>query len=179
MSNYPYFLTFLGNKFYPHEPRIEKIEIEDIAHGLAYQSRFNGQTSEFYSIAQHSLIVSSIVSPRLKLAALLHDASEAYLGDMIKPLKIIIDEFNRIEEKVAKLIFSEFNIPTFDYTLVKNADLITLATEIRDLIPHSVKFWDDLDNIEALPKKIKPISPLEAKNKFLREFYYLNSCSNQ
>ena len=56
-----YVSTYLGNRFYPLEPRIDDVAIEDIAHGLAYQCRFNGQTSAFYSVAQHSLIVAALV----------------------------------------------------------------------------------------------------------------------
>lgn len=61
-----YVSTFRGNRFYPLEPRIDDIEIEDIAHGLAYQCRFNGQTNAFYSVAQHSLIVAYQVPPTLR-----------------------------------------------------------------------------------------------------------------
>ena len=70
----PYVSTFLGNRFYLTKPRIDDVAIEDIAHGLAYQCRFNGQTREFYSVAQHSLMVMWLVPPHLKLTALLHDA---------------------------------------------------------------------------------------------------------
>ena len=71
-----YISTYLGNRFWPTEPRIDRIDIEDIAHGLAYQCRFNGQTSAFYSVAQHSIMVASILPPHLHKAALLHDAVE-------------------------------------------------------------------------------------------------------
>ncbi|MDP3133715.1 MAG: phosphohydrolase, partial [Burkholderiaceae bacterium] len=92
-----YISTFKGNRFYPAEPRIDGIDIEDIAHGLAYQCRFNGQTSAFYSVAQHSLMVADLVPPALRRAALLHDAAEAYLGDMVKPLKALVPDFGHIE----------------------------------------------------------------------------------
>ncbi|WP_407605347.1 NAD(P)-binding domain-containing protein, partial [Pseudomonas aeruginosa] len=98
-----YVSTFSGNRFYPLRPHIDKVAIEDIAHGLAYQCRFNGQTQVFYSIAQHSLIVASLVPPPLRLAALLHDAAEAYLGDMVKPLKVLLPEFAALEDKVNKM----------------------------------------------------------------------------
>ena len=79
--------TFLGNRFYPQNPCVEDIDIEDIAHGLAYTCRFNGQSTAFYSVAQHSLMVADLVADELKLEALMHDAAEAYLGDVVKPLK--------------------------------------------------------------------------------------------
>ena len=80
------------------------MSIEDIAHGLAFQCRFNGQTGTFYSVAQHSLMVMSLVPEELQFAALLHDAAEAYLGDMVKPLKNLFPECSRIEAHVMSII---------------------------------------------------------------------------
>ena len=166
----PYVSTFSGNRFYPLEPRIDRVAIEDIAHGLAYQCRFNGQTREFYSVAQHSLIVASLVSPQLRLAALLHDAAEAYLGDMVKPLKVLLPEFAAIEDKVTQIIGDTFGVDFSDYGPIKEADLIALATEKRDLMPHSVERWAYLDSVRALPDPIVPMSPRDAKTAFLHEF---------
>ena len=158
-----YVSTFLGNRFYPLEPRIDQIAIEDIAHGLAYQCRFNGQTCDFYSVAQHSLIVASIVPPPMQLAALLHDSAEAYLGDMVKPLKVLLPEFARIEEQVTEIIAAAFGVDFSDYVAIKKADLVALATEKRDLMPYSVESWDYLDGVLPLPEKINPVGPVEAK----------------
>ncbi len=171
-----YVSTFSGNRFYPLVPHIEQVAIEDIAHGLAYQCRFNGQTREFYSIAQHSLIVASLVPSRLRLAALLHDAAEAYLGDMVKPLKVLLPEFSALEESVTDIIASTFGIDFSDYDPIKRADLIALATEKRDLMPHSVETWDYLELIPTLPEAIIPMSPGEAKIRFLEKFYQLTPC---
>ena len=100
----PYVSTYLGNRFYLTRPHIDDVAIEDIAHGLAYQCRFNGQTREFYSVAQHSVMVMNLVSEEHRLAALLHDAAEAYLGDMVKPLKNLFPAFSEIESKVMAII---------------------------------------------------------------------------
>jgi len=175
----PYVSTFSGNRFYPLEPRIDRVAIEDIAHGLAYQCRFNGQTREFYSVAQHSLIVASLVPPHLRLAALLHDAAEAYLGDMVKPLKVLLPEFGALEDKVSALIAAAFAIDFSDYAPIKHADLIALATEKRDLMPHSAERWSYLDHIEALPEPIAAMSPWQAKQAFLAEFARLDSLQSQ
>lgn len=67
----PYVSTFLGNRIYLTRPHIDDVAIEDIAHGLAYQCRFNGQTQDFYSVAQHSLIVMHIVPEEHRLAGTL------------------------------------------------------------------------------------------------------------
>jgi hypothetical protein len=170
MITTPYVSTFSGNRFYPLEPRIDRVAIEDIAHGLAYQCRFNGQTCEFYSVAQHSLVVASLVPPHMQLAALLHDAAEAYLGDMVKPLKVLLPEFAQIEDKVSLIIATTFGVDFSDYAPIKNADLVALATEKRDLMPHSVERWAYLDDIRALPAPIVPMSPREAKLAFLDEY---------
>lgn len=170
MITTPYVSTFSGNRFYPLEPRIDRVAIEDIAHGLAYQCRFNGQTCEFYSVAQHSLVVAGLVPPALRLAALLHDAAEAYLGDMVKPLKVLLPEFAAIEDKVTLIIAETFGIDFSEYGPIKAADLIALATEKRDLMPHSVERWSYLDDVRALPDTIVPMSPRDAKLAFLNEF---------
>lgn len=174
MVTTPYVSTFSGNRFYPLEPRIDHIAIEDIAHGLAYQCRFNGQTHEFYSVAQHSLIVSSLAPTDLRLAALLHDAAEAYLGDMVKPLKVLLPEFAAIEDQVSAMIATAFGIDFSDYGPIKRADLIALATEKRDLMPHSVERWAYLDGIRALPGRIVTMNPGQAKQAFLDEFARLD-----
>lgn len=168
-----YVSTFSGNRFYPLAPRIEQVVIEDIAHGLAYQCRFNGQTCKFYSVAQHSLIVAKLVPPPLRLAALLHDAAEAYLGDMVKPLKVLLPEFSLLEDRVTAIIAATFGIDFSDYAPIKRADLIALATEKRDLMPHSAERWAYLDGIPTLTKPIVPMSPGVAKMRFLAEFHRL------
>ena len=168
-----YVSTFSGNRFYPLRPHIDRVAIEDIAHGLAYQCRFNGQTKTFYSIAQHSLIVADLVPPRLRLAALLHDAAEAYLGDMVKPLKVLMPQFAALEDQVTAIIAATYDIDFSDYAPIKRADLIALATEKRDLMPHSAERWAYLDGIAALPGIIVAMDPGEAKQCFLRRFHEL------
>lgn len=165
-----YVSTYLGNRFYPLEPRIDQVAIEDIAHGLAFQCRFNGQTCEFYSVAQHSLIVAAQLPPHMQLAALLHDAAEAYLGDMVKPLKLLLPAFSSIEDQVTDLIAQAFELDFSDYAPIKAADLRALATEKRDLMPHSVEDWSYLEGIEPLPDRIVALGPFEAKAAFLQEF---------
>ena len=173
----PYVSTYLGTRFYPAAPRIEDVHIEDIAHGLAFQCRFNGQTRSFYSVAQHSLFVAALVPTRLKLAALLHDAAEAYLGDMVKPLKALFPEFSRLEESVIALIGERFGVAGFEAPAIKRADLIALATEKRDLMPHSCEPWAALAGVTPVPARIVPIGPQEAKAAFLERFHELGGAS--
>lgn len=165
-----YISTYLGNKFYPQEGKIERVDIVDIAHGLAYQCRFNGQTRDFYSVAQHSVLVADLVAPEIQLEALLHDAAEAYLGDMVKPLKVLLPDFSEVEDKVMKAIAKTFRLNYRHYAPIKRADLIVLATEKRDLMPHSVESWTYLHGIDPLNMVIEPLSPADAKAQFLARF---------
>ncbi|MDO8890711.1 MAG: phosphohydrolase [Sulfurimicrobium sp.] len=171
-----YVSTYLGNRFYPLEPRIVDVAIEDIAHGLAYQCRFNGQTSAFYSVAQHSLIVASLVPDELKFAALLHDAAEAYLGDMVKPLKVLLPAFSDIEDSVTRIIGERFGVDLQHNPAIKRADLISLATEKRDLMPYSAEPWTYLEGVEPCLEIIRPMAPEIAKQAFLKSFEKLAAC---
>lgn len=169
--NSPYVSTFLGNRFFLTRPHIDDVAIEDIAHGLAYQCRFNGQTSAFYSVAQHSLMVMSLVPATLQFQALLHDAAEAYLGDMVKPLKHLFPEFSVIESRVMEIIGQRYAIDLSHLDpAIKRADLIALATEKRDLMPHSTEAWSYLEGIEPLPVVVAPMDPQAAKSAFLDAF---------
>ncbi len=171
-----YVSTYLGNRFYPLEPRIVDVAIEDIAHGLAYQCRFNGQTNAFYSVAQHSLIVASLVPDELKFAALLHDAAEAYLGDMVKPLKVLLPEFSAIEDSVTRIIGERFGVALEHNPAIKRADLVSLATEKRDLMPYSAEPWTYLEGVEPCIEIIRPMAPEDAKQAFLQSFEKFATC---
>lgn len=106
--------TKSGIKFYPFEPAPEMINIEDIAHGLSNMCRFHGQTKFFYSVAQHCNLGLKIINKiypydlALKLAWMLHDASEAYVLDMPKPIKNGLPDYRKLEEKITEIIFEKF-----------------------------------------------------------------------
>jgi hypothetical protein len=162
---------YSGKKFWPLDPKSEEVDINDIAHSLALQCRFNGHSIFFYSIAQHSVLVSKIVSSEQALAALFHDASESYTGDIVSPLKKFLPpEFKEIEKGIEKVIFEHFKIKNVDYCEIKKADKIALFTERRDLMkkPHSK--WDDEGLFKPHPDKIIPLNPEKAEYEFLERY---------
>ena len=130
---------YSGKRFWPEDPRPKDIDIRDIAHSLARINRYNGHTKESFSVAQHSVLVSRLLPDRLRLFGLMHDAGECYLGDVITPVKRRFrDIYEAFEEKVVgavaeKFGFTEANKSAGDRALVKRADIILLATEVRDL----------------------------------------------
>lgn len=157
--NKPYITTRSGRQVSLLNPQYSQIDIGDIAHGLAYQCRFNGQTSRFYSLAQHSLMVASILSDDLKLVGLLHDAAEAYVGDVVQPLKALLPDYQMIENRFTQVIGQRFNVNLEHHSEVKQADLIALATEKRDLLPREKCTWVVLKDIKPLDRLTLPGLP--------------------
>ena len=154
-------------------PQYSQIDIGDIAHGLAFQCRFNGQTSRFYSIAQHCLMVTSILPDHLKLAGLLHDAAEAYIGDVVQPLKVLLPDYQVIESNFNQAIELRFNVNLDHQEEVKAADLIALATEKRDLLPRERCDWELLKGIRPLDRLTLPMSPEQSEESFMRTYFAL------
>ena len=165
--------TFTGKQFWPLDPKAEEVDLRDIAHALASQCRFNGHSIKFYSVAQHSVLVSEIVDASQVLAALLHDASEAYVGDIVKPLKLFLPkEFKEIELRIEDEIFRHFgiNIQEVNHKEIKLADNRLLVTEIRDVMGTPSRKWNEDGFFEPLSKKIIPLPPEEAEKLFLERF---------
>jgi hypothetical protein len=166
--------TVSGQKVSLTNPKPETIHLGDIAHALSNLCRFNGHISHFYSVAEHSVFVSQIIEPQLALVGLLHDATEAYLGDLTRPLKEMLGDgmwssYDRAEDRMWNCIATRFGIDPELIASVKYADDVALATEKRDLFPHDLE-WD-----RALPAPHpKPIYRCPAtyvRQQFIGRFY--------
>lgn len=169
--------TYSGLYFDLAEPKSDTIRLEDVAHALAHLCRYTGHCSEFYSVAQHCVIVSRYVPRELALAGLLHDAAEAYIGDVARPLKDLMKsmggDYKAIEHRVEAVVEEAFGLPEgiLDAPEVKNIDTRALLSEKRDLMsdePHSWRVWTE--GYEPLPTRIYPVLPKTAKQMFLRRY---------
>ncbi len=157
--------TYSGHPFFPLDPKPVDVRIADIAHALAHLCRFAGHTRRFYSVAQHSVIVSRCVAPELALWALLHDASEAYLCDITSPVKrsSSLSGYRDIERPVQAAICQAFNLPIDEPPLVKAADRLVLHTEQRDLM----SMPDGWSQPNTLPFVIVPLDARSAEQQFI------------
>lgn len=190
MTRGNYLLTFSGRKFYPLDPRPEDIEISDIAHALSHACRFAGHTKELYTVAQHSVHAMQVIEWRdvnnlavdkgaerqRALWALLHDASEAYIGDVTTPLKCELSQYRVIEDCVMNAITQKFGLWPDEPDVVRHVDRRLCLTEARDLLPEPEKFykpaaWGDLQPFKF---RVVPWSPKTAREMFESSFWRLS-----
>jgi len=154
------------------DPSSSSFTIDDIAHGLSLICRYSGQCTTFYSVAEHSLLVSYEAVGH-EYAALLHDAAEAFVGDLTRPLKQILPEYKRIETVVERAICERFGI-SFPLPIeIKNADLRVLAAEQQQIMPPGTSSWANDARIEPANIKVQGLLPGPAKHAFLNRFYEL------
>ena len=158
-----------GGRFYPLDPRPEEIHLADIAHALAHQCRF--------SVAQHAVLVSRHCHPEHALWGLLHDAGEAYLVDLPRPVKQSLRAagltiFDSLEEGIMRCVCARFGLSWPQPQSVDGADLLLLVTEARDLMAPLAEGWrhTEANGYRALPERIRPVGPAEAKALFLERF---------
>lgn len=166
-------LTFTGKRFDLLHPDPNAVDIRDIAHALAHTCRFAGHTQRFYSVAQHSVLVSETVPFEHALAGLMHDAAEAYIHDITSPLKQHLSNYHAIEDGIWFAIRKRFGLSALHPSEVKQADLCLLATEKRDLLAKHPDPWPILENVEPLLPIIKPWTPEWAETIFLARFNWL------
>jgi hypothetical protein len=138
----PWIQTVSGRKIHFLNPSPEEIDITDIAFALSNLCRFNGHV-RFYSVAEHSFLVSTRLDEEDKLAGLLHDAAEAYLSDIPSPIKQYLPEYRAIEDKLLACIFEKFGVQYNDR--VKKADKDQTYNEAKFLLKDSGADWVPTD----------------------------------
>jgi hypothetical protein len=188
-----WFQTFKGRKVWPLDPRPGDADLDEIIHALSNICRFNGHVPVFYSVAQHSVLVSRCVAevwpnknwPYLALEGLFHDAPEAYLGDVIRPLKrsgALTGGYFEAEVEWGRVIAEMIGLDPSRLAsidpAVKVADDRLLLAERRDLMPNPERRdeWREIA-YEPYAKKIIPVPPVEAEAMFRAEYEKLKGGS--
>lgn len=173
--------TYSGRDFNVLCPKPDDVCIEDIGHSLALQCRFSGHCSRFYSVAEHCVRCAELIARQghglqLQLYALLHDAAEAYIGDITTPMKSLLPAVRNIEHEIQLAILGAARLPEpneDDLAIAKAADNILLMTEAAVLIESGGKNW----NIDAEPDSSITITgwpPGLSEQKFLDRFHHLH-----
>lgn len=165
----PKIMLYSGAELDFRNPSASLFTIEDIAHGLSLICRYAGQCRDFYSVAEHCLHVSNLV-PENAFAALMHDAAEAFVGDITRPLKQMLPQYKQIERTVEEAISARFNVPMPMPGPVKQADLAVLAAEQAQLMPPGTNRWAAAAGIQPAPIRVRCLTPREAKAAFLDRF---------
>lgn len=162
-----------GQYFNFDRPEDCKIQIEDIAHALGNICRFGGHCRQFYSVAQHSVYCSRYVPPGFELEALLHDAGEAFYGDVCTPLKRRLPEFQALMHRVDTVVHAALGIPLRMSPEVQDVDLRMLAAEREQLMPKTGKAWEVLSGVTPVSLFIENWDAAMARDYFMVRFRYL------
>ena len=173
-------VTASGRTFDLADPRPADVHPADIAHALSHVCRFGGHVRTFYSVAQHCVLVSRLVPADHALAGLLHDGAEAFVGDMVGPLKWRLPEFEAVERRVAAAVARRFGLDSaaLHAPEVVAADLQALGAEARVLLPPPTRPWLELERVDALPAvlSVTPWSSRTARTAFLERLRDLRAC---
>jgi len=172
--------TFTGRMVDPLALRAEDVCIEDIAHHLSMQCRFSGAVRYFYSVAQHSALVARYVPVEYALDALMHDAAEAYLQDMARPLKVshVGDLYREAEDHVERVLAEVFGLAYPHPEIVSEVDVRVLVTEARDLL-HGTEAWGYYQDVSPYDEIVQPWYPPLAEEVFLGLFEVLNTAKKE
>lgn len=165
--------TYTGRKFWPMDPRPQEVCIRDIAHSLSLQCRYAGHCRRFYSVAEHSVLIARWLrgqtNAQTALWGLLHDASEAYLIDVPRPVKPFLSGYKSAEENVMAAICQRFGLPLEMPAAVHEADERIIADELVNL----VRMQWHARHTDCLGVTLQYWSPAEAEEEFLETFYAL------
>ncbi len=156
--------TFSGNSFLFSAPSAKNIHLLDIAHHLSQNNRYNGACPYPYSVAQHSLLVAATMPEDFKLEGLMHDAAEALLGDVVRPLKNLLGDYRQVEEKFQGLVEDRYSLAkgSLSSEPVIMADRMVMAREMQDILG-----WNDLLEYPLSPHLIEPLEWKEVRCAFI------------
>jgi len=173
----PWIQTYSGIAFKPFEPSPDMISLEDIAHALSMICRFNGHTRNFYSVAEHCVIMSELIPGPYEIHALMHDAAEAYLSDIARPIKPHLPVFKAAEDRILGVIYERFGLQADSAieSAVKIADVRMLVTERQQLMKLEAPVWETLRDVVPYDVKLPCWTPHEAEQFFLERFQKLIS----
>jgi hypothetical protein len=165
--------TFSGKFYFPCDPRVEDVKIEDIAHHLSMQCRYAGACIDFDSVAEHSWGASYVDEEEDALEKLMHDAAEAYIQDWIRPMKYLpelMPIYLELERKNEKVIAERFQLRWPWSPAVKHADEVMVNMEMRDNLANKNK--GAMHDEKEVPPHIfmRNWSPRQAKWRFLKRF---------
>lgn len=162
-----------GEPFYVLDAQPEHIDIEDIAHALGMVCRFAGHCQRFYSVAEHSVLMSMAVDPEHALWGLLHDATEAYIGDLVRPLKHELPSYMAVEDRLAEIIAIKFGLEGPMPAQVVEYDTRIVVDEREQIMAPSRLPWPMLEGRSPLGVTIEGWDPITAREMFLSRFYQL------
>lgn len=167
-------MTYTGRIIYPLEFKAEDVCIEDIAHHLAHQCRYAGATKRHYSVAEHSVHVSKAAAWEDRAEALLHDASEAYLQDILSGMKKqeIMAPYRELEARVEQIIFDVFGVKSTPESAarIKAIDTRIVMDETKELLANPEPYWEARPGMQPLGVGIMGLSGQDAEVYFLRQF---------
>jgi hypothetical protein len=158
-------------------PQPEDFDIKDIAISLGNLCRFNGQVKRFYSVAEHSVLMMDNVPAEYGIYALLHDAAEAYISDVVRPLKANMPWYKDLEGKLLDAIFASLDLPAFNPTawaVIEKVDLAMLAMEKHHVMA-STAHWPTLVGVKPMDDKPRFWSPENATRVFMASFEVLKA----
>lgn len=173
----PFITTYTGRRFHPLAPKPEEVCLADIAHALSMKCRYGGHCAQFYSVAEHSILVAALVPPEYRVEALLHDAAEAYLADLAWPLKRSPEmrSFLEVEDRILTAVFQRFGVHpaagSFLSQCVKEADRRAQDLEWPELMPSegtNLAGVAILHGATPLRRRLSLMSPTVAKGAFQR-----------
>jgi uncharacterized protein len=164
--------TYTGRKFWPLDPRPDEIDIIDVAAALSKMCRFGGHCLNFYSVAEHCVLTAKFVSEPLRLTALLHDASEAYLVDIPRPIKRHLANYNDIEAQLMACVATRFGTAWPLPEEVKRVDTRILGDERGQNMLQTDEIWLDPqgNTMEPLGATLKFWAPPRAMSEFISAF---------